>query len=285
MGTPATASCDGYKEKEILCKMICTCEFLYKGNPGAGVKRQACVDAQLYVYNKLNPNSNMFPEVPYYVNPVTNTAFPLLSNASQKLSIGGQIYNARLAATNFANASSLFQASPINPLQKQTDLGNYKDIVSDIKSAGGGLRKPDVTVLNNPQGDFMSDNIKNIYEIKFPPDKWRAGQQEAYNIIAGDPSKVEQLGPKECKCGDQDKETEPSGAKAPAPAVLPEPGLEEDWGPPILGGIVGAAALTYVGAEALGSLIVEGAEYTYGAAAGLAARLFGGGQVPASVPQ
>lgn len=54
------------------------------------------------------------------------------------------------------------------------------------------IRIPDVVVLKNPDGPINQANIEKIYEIKFPPDRWKPGQEEAYQEIAGDsPGKVE----------------------------------------------------------------------------------------------
>ncbi|SDI45321.1 VRR-NUC domain-containing protein [Paraburkholderia phenazinium] len=53
----------------------------------------------------------------------------------------------------------------------------------------GDIRRPNVVIVNNPSLPPTQDNIKNVVEIKFPPDKVDLKQQAAYEEIAGEPDK------------------------------------------------------------------------------------------------
>jgi hypothetical protein len=76
-------------------------------------------------------------------------------------------------------------------------------------TAGQGLiRRPDVVIVNDPARPPTQDNIKQIVEMKFPPDKLTERQQKAYEKIAGSPDKLETLQPSQCECDAPEPEPE-----------------------------------------------------------------------------
>jgi len=85
-------------------------------------------------------------------------------------------------------------------------------------TAGKGLiRRPDVVIVKDPAKPPTQDNIKQIVEMKFPPDTLLKPQKEAYETIAGDENKLKKLEPGDCNC---DK-PEPDAPKVPAEALGP----------------------------------------------------------------
>ena len=79
-------------------------------------------------------------------------------------------------------------------------------------TAGQGLiRRPDVVIVKDPAKPPTQDNIKQIVEMKFPPDTLTELQEDAYKQIAGDPKKLQVLEPGHCNCD----APEPEAAKIP----------------------------------------------------------------------
>jgi hypothetical protein len=68
------------------------------------------------------------------------------------------------------------------------------------------IRRPDVVIVNEVTKPPTQDNIKQIVEIKFPPDKRNARQHAAYMQIAGDENKLLVMGPEDCNCDRSDPE-------------------------------------------------------------------------------
>ncbi|AUX24893.1 uncharacterized protein SOCEGT47_054330 [Sorangium cellulosum] len=62
-----------------------------------------------------------------------------------------------------------------------------------------GSKIPDVIVVKDGTKPPTRDNIKEVIEIKFPPDKLDREQRDSYETIAG-PAPFEVLGPDECGC-------------------------------------------------------------------------------------
>jgi hypothetical protein len=68
-----------------------------------------------------------------------------------------------------------------------------------------------VVIVNDPARPPTQDNIKQIVEMKFPPDKLTEVQEDAYKRIAGDRKKLQVLEPRHCNCD----APEPDAAKVP----------------------------------------------------------------------
>ncbi|MGK4004221.1 type VI secretion system tip protein TssI/VgrG [Sorangium sp. So ce1036] len=67
-----------------------------------------------------------------------------------------------------------------------------------------GSRIPDVVVVKDGTRPPMRDNIKEVIEIKFPPDKLGYEQRTEYETIAGE-APFRELGPDRCGCPSQTK--------------------------------------------------------------------------------
>ncbi len=75
----------------------------------------------------------------------------------------------------------------------------------------GLIRRPDVVIVKDPLMPPTQNNIKQIVEMKFPPDTLGEAQEQAYVKIAGDENKLAKLEPGDCDCESE----EPKGPKIP----------------------------------------------------------------------
>ena len=69
-----------------------------------------------------------------------------------------------------------------------------------FQAGEGMIRRPDVVIVKDPPKPPTQDNIKQIVEMKFPPDTMSKDQKAAYEDIAGDPNKLRALEPSQCDC-------------------------------------------------------------------------------------
>jgi len=84
-----------------------------------------------------------------------------------------------------------------------------------FKAGMGMIRRPDVVIVKDPSQPPSQDNIKQVVEIKFPPDAMSREQRDDYVQIAGGESKLVEMGPDDCDCTKQ----EPEPSKVPAEAM------------------------------------------------------------------
>jgi hypothetical protein len=63
-----------------------------------------------------------------------------------------------------------------------------------------GSRRPDVVVARDPQKPLTKQNIKEVIEVKFPPDRFDKDQQTAYEKLLPPGATVREANPKTCKC-------------------------------------------------------------------------------------
>ena len=86
---------------------------------------------------------------------------------------------------------------------------------SEFKAGTGQIRRPDIVIVNDPTKPPTQDNIKQIVEMKFPPDTISDQQRDAYIEIAGSAKKLTKLEPSDCDCSSD----EPKGSKIPVDAL------------------------------------------------------------------
>jgi hypothetical protein len=84
--------------------------------------------------------------------------------------------------------------------------GTEPEHAPGFKAGQGLIRRPDVVIVNDPTKPPTQDNIKQIVEMKFPPDAMSKSQQIAYIKIAGDRRKLWTLKPSNCSCDTPDPE-------------------------------------------------------------------------------
>ena len=68
------------------------------------------------------------------------------------------------------------------------------------------IRRPDVVIVNDPTRPPTQDNIKQVVEMKFPPDPPNEDQTSEYSVIAGDANKVIEMSPSDCDCSQEPQE-------------------------------------------------------------------------------
>jgi hypothetical protein len=78
--------------------------------------------------------------------------------------------------------------------------GTEPEHAPSFKAGQGLIRRPDVVIVNDPTKPPTQDNIKQILEMKFPPDTMSKSQQIAYMKIAGNRLKSGTLKPANCSC-------------------------------------------------------------------------------------
>jgi hypothetical protein len=87
--------------------------------------------------------------------------------------------------------------------------------VMQHRAGTGQIRRPDVVIVKDPTQPPTQDNIKQIVEMKFPPDAISPQQKWAYEDIAGDPTKLKTLKPSDCNCD----QPEPAPPKIPVQEI------------------------------------------------------------------
>lgn len=69
------------------------------------------------------------------------------------------------------------------------------------------IRRPDVVIVEDPGKPPIQDNIRQVVEMKFPPDQRSKEQIDAYGEIAGSDYKVVVMQPDDCDCNQQTQDT------------------------------------------------------------------------------
>lgn len=69
------------------------------------------------------------------------------------------------------------------------------------------IRRPDVVIVKDAGHPPIQDNIKQIVEMKFPPDPPDRGQAQDYAMIAGGEDYVAVMESTECNCSSEDEQS------------------------------------------------------------------------------
>lgn len=179
-------------DKKVICKAICVCSREPdEGAIGQSLKQQ-CVSRNLRdVDRSMDWQSPYKSEVNYDMTQDPPT--PIMRSANPT------------------------QAHPYLPawIAKYWPGGQ-----SAYPAGSGAVRRPDVVVVNDGSLSPTQDNIKNLVEIKFPPQTKDPEQDEEYARIAGSPDKVVTMGPGDCDCSDDDAGESPVRAVSEALSAL-----------------------------------------------------------------
>ncbi len=182
-------------DKEILCAVVCFCHW--RGGKTACVRNVLATPIYRGGIRCWDPRPAppgypaVYVEVPYWMDRPP-----------------------RPVMTNFPSAT------------RKDAAGNPLPLPWGDRPSLGGTRRPDIVVVKDPTRPPTHANIKDVYEVKFPPDDWGPGQKKAYGRIAGkDPILLD---PKECGCKrDQRPRVVPvpvrSPVKVPKPQAQPIP--------------------------------------------------------------
>jgi hypothetical protein len=165
------------KDKEILCRAICYCNY----NPNKGKKQnnlyQSCVSERLKEMDEMMFNQSPYkPEITYDMH--TDPPSPIMD---KNILTKGHEYVWGWIKKNWLN-----------------DKGY------EYEKGQGMSRRPDVVIVKDPNLPPTQDNIKHVVEIKFGTDTFEKPQRDAYTEIAGDRTKVKVLDPDECGCNSDD---------------------------------------------------------------------------------
>ena len=169
-------------DQKVLCSAICKC----KDTPGIGKDgrslKQSCVSTRLKGLDQVLKHHSIYkPEINYDMT--QQPPAPIMDSALETKGhdwLPGWI-------------------------QKWWDTPDRQSGPRPPFKAGEGMvRRPDVVIVNDPVKPPTQDNIKQVVEIKFPPDKIDKPQEDAYVQIAGSDSKLVVIGPEECDCNQPD---------------------------------------------------------------------------------
>ena len=194
-----------YDDKKVLCSAICHC----KNIPEAGVDgrslRQVCVSKRLKELDSIMGHRSPYkPEVNYDMT--KQPPAPIMSS-----DVETKVHNWLPGW-----------------IKKWWDVpdddGNQRP---KFKAGQEMIRRPDVVIVKDPNKPPVQENIKQVVEIKFPPDVMSDPQKEAYIQIAGSDDKLVEMGPADCDCN----------KPAPEPTTIP---VEE------LGAAAAAARLLFL---------------------------------------
>lgn len=192
-----------YTDKKVLCSAICKC----KDAPGVGKDgrslKQSCVSGRLKGLDALLEHKSPYkPEVNYDMT--KEPPAPIMDS-------------------EFETRAHDWLPGWIKKYWHVPDGdGNTRP---NFKAGKGYIRRPDVVIVNDPSKPPTQDNIKQVVEIKFPPDTITKPQEDAYIHIAGDDKKLVTMGPEECDCDQPDPDppkipVEQLGAAASIAGIL-----------------------------------------------------------------
>jgi hypothetical protein len=173
-------------DKKVLCSAMCQCDKMPNiGKDGKQLK-QGCVAERLQALDQLLEHRSPYKQEINY-DMTQSPPAPIMDRA---LATRGHSY---LPGWILKYWGTEAEHSP-----------GYK--------AGQGLiRRPDVVIVKDPARPPTQDNIKQIIEMKFPPDALSKPQADAYREIAGNASRLQTLEPGDCDCD----APEPDAAKIP----------------------------------------------------------------------
>lgn len=171
-----------YGDKKVLCSAICKC----KDEPKKGVNdqslKQACVSGRLKQLDEIMAHRSPYkPEVNYDMT--KEPPAPIMSSDVE------------------TKAHEWLPGWIKKWWNVPDESGGQRPSFKPLK---GMVRRPDVVIVKDPSKPPTQDNIKQVVEIKFPPDTMDAPQREAYSQIAGDDDKLVEIGPEDCDCNQPD---------------------------------------------------------------------------------
>jgi hypothetical protein len=181
---------DAY-DKSVLCQVICKCDHA----PGVGADgrslKQSCVSGALKGIDKAMDHQSPYkPEVNFDM-----TEEPPAPIMHSSVATKGHDYLPGWIKKYWPS----------------------KGDQPPFQGGRGMIRRPDMVIVKDPSMPPTQDNIKQIVEVKFPPDKMDKPQQDAYETIAGD-GKVAVLRPEDCDC--EKPESDPTDIPVPSSALV-----------------------------------------------------------------
>lgn len=175
-------------DKKILCKAMCDCDKA----PTIGIDgrklKQNCVATKMKVY------SNAVEAMPGYQK----------SEYKQEIN-----YNMT------TEPPTPIMDSMVSTLAHKWLPGYIEKYMPGFVKGTGQIRRPDIVIVKDASKPPTQDNIKQIVEMKFPPDSLKPEQRADYETIAGAPKKLVKLEPGDCDCD----APEPKGKMIPVESL------------------------------------------------------------------
>ncbi|ROL84409.1 nuclease [Pseudomonas chlororaphis] len=169
------------QDKQVLCSAICYCNATPNVSQDGKSLKQACVAQRLGELDEiLQGRSPYKPEVSYDMT--KNPPQPILDSQTGNSPHGwipGWI-------------SKYWDEDPEHP---------------PFKPGRGMIRRPDVVIVKDPKKPPTQDNIKQVVEMKFPPDPPDRKQARAYEKIAGDERKLVEMKSTDCDCSQENQQS------------------------------------------------------------------------------
>lgn len=165
-------------DKKILCSAMCKCDKTPTIAADGKRLKQNCVAASFKALNGVLGNSNYKQEINY--NMTTQPPTPIMD-------------------------------STIRTLAHKYLPGYIEKHMPGFVAKTGQIRRPDIVIVHDSTKPPTQNNIKQIVEMKFPPDTLSEPQRAAYQQIAGDKTKLETLEPSDCDC----ENSKPDGKMIP----------------------------------------------------------------------
>ena len=169
------------QDKKVLCSAICYCSATPNVSQDGKSLKQACVAQRLGELDEiLQGRSPYKPEVSYDMT--KNPPQPILDSQTGNSPHGwipGWI-------------SKYWDEDPEHPT---------------FKPGRGMIRRPDVVIVKDPKKPPTQDNIKQVVEMKFPPDPPDRKQARAYEKIAGDERKLVEMKSTDCDCSQENQQS------------------------------------------------------------------------------
>jgi hypothetical protein len=169
------------QDKKVLCSAICYCSATPNVSQDGKNLKQACVAQRLGELDEiLHGRSPYKPEVSYDMT--KNPPQPILDSQTGNSPHGwipGWI-------------SKYWDEDPEHPT---------------FKPGRGMIRRPDVVIVKDPKKPPTQDNIKQVVEMKFPPDPPDRKQARAYEKIAGDERKLVEMKSTDCDCSQENQQS------------------------------------------------------------------------------
>lgn len=172
------------EDNAVICKAICTCDKSPARSKLGAMLKQTCVSKQLGMLDEAQGyQSTIKPEVSYDM-----TKYPPEPMMSERIPT---------------------KPHAVYPGWIQ-DWWKKDQTHPPFKKGNGMVRRPDVIIVKDGTQPPTQDNIKDVVEIKFPPDKISEPQLTDYQEIAGPDKDVVVLTPEKCLCGYPVREPEPA---------------------------------------------------------------------------
>ena len=169
------------QDKKVLCSAICYCSATPNVSQDGKNLKQSCVAQRLgELDERLKRRSPYKPEVSYDMT--KSPPQPILDSQTGKNPHGwipGWI-------------SKYWNEDPDHP---------------PFKPGRGMIRRPDVVIVKDANKPPTQDNIKQVVEMKFPPDAANEVQTATYAEIAGDKNKVVEMKSTECDCSQENQQS------------------------------------------------------------------------------